>query len=275
MKTLYVPTFLGELGWELLNYVPHVNHVFAKGKGKYERVIVSVRPGRQGIYPMGTEFIETALPDAKCCGNAGYNSPKIEKARIHELKKAVSDLTIVNVKGIAALKLGVTKKRRFLAYKATAEARDRWANTKGGVVLCVRGRKHGPYKNWSPANWNNLCLYILKRGHIPILTGTLERVKIAKFPKGAINLMGQTNLEDMIAIMCNAKCAIGQSTGTLHLASLCRTPHGAWGPTRIKERYKRAWNPLKTIAAYESCGARFDCSPQRAKRLFDKLLGRL
>ena len=31
-SALYVPIFVGELGWELINYVPYVNHIWSQKK---------------------------------------------------------------------------------------------------------------------------------------------------------------------------------------------------------------------------------------------------
>jgi ADP-heptose:LPS heptosyltransferase len=54
--------------------------------------------------------------------------------------------------------------------------------------------------------------------------------------------------------MVHAKAVVGPSSGPMHLASFCGTPHVVWTTSEYrkaikgtnKERYERIWNPLKT-----------------------------
>jgi len=57
-------------------------------------------------------------------------------------------------------------------------------------------------------------------------------------------------MEDLIAIFSLCRLVVGQSTGTMHLASLCGVPHVVWGSDRIGIRYKKTWNPFHTPVIY-------------------------
>lgn len=59
-------------------------------------------------------------------------------------------------------------------------------------------------------------------------------------------------LNDLMDHMAGAQCVIGQSSGVMHLSSLCTTPHVVWGDSKtyfnemLDRRYNTTWNPFKT-----------------------------
>jgi hypothetical protein len=55
-------------------------------------------------------------------------------------------------------------------------------------------------------------------------------------------------LEIQCAALGGARCALGPSSGTLHLASLCNCPHLTWSAIdrSVAIRYQEPWNPLGT-----------------------------
>ncbi len=265
---LYVPVFPGELGWEVINYVPHINHVVHMTK--YNEVHVAVRPGRECLYPMGTHFYSVSLPTGKSMGNGGPSIPKNETVQ-HLVSRGLQ------VDEIKMPKSGMRylKKRRYLQYRASPDALLKWQSLpQNSVTMLVRGRKFGPHKNWAPDNWVALCEYLLSKNFIPIITGLVERVTFQE-PSGCVNLQGQTTLEDLLAIMQLSKFVVGQSTGPAHFASLAGVPHAIWGSRRIEERYTNSWNPHSTMVEYYVCGEQFVCSIQDVKALVDRLCNRL
>lgn len=268
-KLLYIPVYPGELGWELINYIPHVNYI--SKKSSYDEIFISCRKGREGLYPMGTKYFPIELSDKKSCGNKGPNIPAIDITRPKELE-AEYNVKIVNIKDVTKVKMHFQKKRDFIKYKASSEDLLKWSLIdSNSVVLCVRGRPHGSYKNWSDTRWIELCEHINNKGFKPVVTGSLEEVN-PKLPDYCLNLIGKTTVSDMIPILKKCKLAIGQSTGTLHLASLCGTPHAVWGTDRVKERYDKSWNPHNTLSLYHGCGNTFNIPVKHAKRLFDNMI---
>lgn len=265
---LYVPVFPGELGWEVVNYVPYVNYICAKTK--YDEVHVAVRPGRECLYPMGTHFYTVPLSTNTSMGNSGPPIPKNDT--VHQLTSRG-----LKVNEIKVPKSGMRyfKERKYLHYKASADAVRKWRNLpQNGVAVLVRGRKFGSHKNWAPDNWIVLCEYLLSKNFVPIITGLQEQITFQE-PSGCLNFQGQTTMEDLLVIMQHSKFVIGQSTGPAHFASLAGVPHAIWGSRRIEERYTKSWNPHKTIVEYHVCGEQFICSVKNAIFLVDRICKRL
>jgi ADP-heptose:LPS heptosyltransferase len=71
--------------------------------------------------------------------------------------------------------------------------------------------------------------------------------------EGTIDLRG-TPLEEQCAALGGAKVCVGPSSGPLHLASLCKTPHVTWYNRKDQKdsiaRYRDFWNPFVTPFTY-------------------------
>ncbi len=266
-KALYVPVFTGELGWEVINYVPHVNYICSQSE--YDEVHVVVRDGRECLYPMGTHFYPVSLSTRNSMGNGGVSAPRNNIA-----SQLVARGLQVDEIGIPKSGMRYIKTRKYLRYKANQNILSKWNIPENGVTMLVRGRKFGSHKNWASDNWIALCEYILSKSLVPIITGLQEQVTFQE-PAGCLNLQGQTTLEDLLTIMQRSKFAVGQSTGPAHFASLAGVPHAIWGSRRIEERYTGSWNPHKTVVEYHVCGEQFKCSIESAIALVDRICNRL
>lgn len=244
-NVLFVSVYPGELGWELINYAPHICYLVCRKK--YKQVHIMVREGRQAIYPMGTHFYPINLDSSKSMGN---NGPRVKDSGIPaELSKHFSVDEVKTPSGGCKY----IKKRKYIKYKATDAALYKWRHIpKNSVVLCIRGRRFGNHKNWENTNWSQLCQLLLKMNFTPVITGTKESV-VFDPPAGCLDLWGSTTIDDLIAVMQKSLFAIGQSTGPMHLASLSGVPHAVWGTPRIQDRYLNTWNPHKTLVEYFAC----------------------
>jgi hypothetical protein len=115
-------------------------------------------------------------------------------------------------------------------------------------VIHARGIGRGG-KDYPIDQWEKLvkCLDSNLPGDI-ISVGTLQDHHI----KGTHNGLGM-DLKNLMWTLASARCAIGQSSGVMHLASLCGTPHVVWGDSKVQfggekldQRYAATWNPLNT-----------------------------
>lgn len=267
MNALYVPCYGGELGWEIINYVPHVNYLVSKKE--YKEVHVVVREGREALYPMGTHWYPISLPSGKSMGNTGPSPPANKICQ--RLQSSFK------IEKVASPKPGMRyfKKRKFLEYAPSSEILEKWSHLPDNVAtLSVRGRGFGPHKNWKAERWLGLCDHLLGHGLVPVLSGLKETLDF-ECPAGGIDLRGETTIADLLAIFKRSKFVVGQSTGPMHLASMCCVPHAVWGSTRIKGRYLDSWNPHGTVVVYQDCGGGFDCSLKDALRLVDKLMEKI
>lgn len=63
-------------------------------------------------------------------------------------------------------------------------------------------------------------------------------------------------LQSLMNYMAGARCTVGVSSGTIHLASACNCPHLVWGDDKLyfnetlEKRYKEIWNPFNTKCEY-------------------------
>jgi len=120
-SALYVPIFVGELGWELINYVPYINYLCSENK--YNEVHVVTRPGRECIYPMGTTFYPVDLSTSTSMANNGPKAPKTNIPR--KLQKRFGT---VDVAGAPPSGIRYIKHRKFLKYESSQEALYKWRN---------------------------------------------------------------------------------------------------------------------------------------------------
>lgn len=89
-------------------------------------------------------------------------------------------------------------------------------------ILIVPGSAPSrPEKRWPAQLYANICARLVVRGCLPVLIGakgekhTLDAIHAA-VPE-ALNLCGQTSLQDLPALARNAAGAIGNDTGPMHL----------------------------------------------------------
>ncbi len=261
---LFVPFYVGELGWEIVNYIPHVNYLLKRNK--YDEVHVVLKKDHEALYPMGTHFYTAAMKRDKSMGNSGDDIPGISKEVWKDLKHR-DDIKAISVD---RPKPGMKfyKRRSFLRYKPTEECPD---IPKNSVLLCIRGRKFGHYKNWGIKNWKGLCEYIQSKDLVPVLSG-VTGMTVFDAPEGCIDLRNKTTLADMINLMHHCKFVMGGSTGTTHLAALCSVRHAVWGTRRIKERYVRSWNPFHAPLEYCSCNKDWTFSFDEGKKLAKRMI---
>lgn len=77
-------------------------------------------------------------------------------------------------------------------------------------------------KTWSAQNYHDLILKIkeIKNVDFVILGGRNDRIclDLASYDKSYLNLQGETNLRESMAIIANAKFCIGADTGFIHAA---------------------------------------------------------
>jgi len=250
-RVLFVPCFPGELGWELLNYVPHVKWLVSHGS--YHRVVVVVRKGRERLYPFATEYISSRLEeDLRVSGNIGPKT-RVRVAESNMNVRLVQDIVrkgfvcdCVDLRRFKGLR--VVAKRECIKYSAEAksviECRRRFGERY--VVVLPRLRSFGRKKNWPIERYNLLAREISKSGYVPVFVGS----GVCPSLKYGVNLVGQTTVNDVISILCGSKFAIGQSTGSVHLASLCGVRHLVWGDDRLKTRYEKDWNPFGTEVCF-------------------------
>ena len=97
------------------------------------------------------------------------------------------------------------------------------------ALIIAGGAPHRPEKRWSKEKYAALCRRLIAEGINPVLIGTgAERQEIAYISsnaEGCYNLCGKTGLFDLVEIARNARFAVGNDTGPMHMiaATGCRS----------------------------------------------------
>ncbi|WP_197651842.1 glycosyltransferase family 9 protein [Carbonactinospora thermoautotrophica] len=116
----------------------------------------------------------------------------------------------------------------------------------GGATVVHPGAST-PARRWAPERFAQVARYLAGRGHEVVLTGTTEERPLAErvaalagLPRAAV-LAGATTVEELAALVADARLVVSNDTGVAHLASAYRTPSVVlfgpvpprrWGPPR-------------------------------------------
>lgn len=94
-------------------------------------------------------------------------------------------------------------------------------------------------RNWHSNNWDELVRVLKDKGYS---VGSMGQRHAAAHIENTYDLRG-IGMGEICNYMASAKLCIGPSSGPMHLASLCATPHFVWSEVKNKHRYERHWNP--------------------------------
>lgn len=255
-KTLVVVPYVGEFGWELMNWQGRVRWVIAHGE--YERVVICARPSRRLLYarpcgeaqfvfcPVGRMDLPGRSSDDRRVDEAGRPTPPVVLRQIVETHaRGACERAAIDVRYAVFLapdyvaKLWTTTR----AHQLFVELRVQQPITTD-VVLVPRRRDLAPERNRPQSWWEELAGHLGKHG-----------LSVEVYAP---------RLGEAIHQLSRARLAAGASTGGLHLAGLCRCPHYVWGSgpeatwtylgVTNRQRYETIWNPFGTPCRYDECG---------------------
>lgn len=250
---------VSEFGWELMEYQAYVRRLV---RGAADVVVCSTA----GLEPLYADMQPTYIAHTiKCTRDAHklrqdtLENPE-ELARVQALLQA--RCKAAKKRGRRVIRLDDTKgklQRRaisdqlFVKYGNAASAPVAFK-----LVVHARDRHDtGPCggDNYSRDDWMKLLELLAAAGLVS------SRAQIASIgTKDAALALPSTvdmrgiPLQQLMDILAAAELVIGPSSGPMHLASLCGTPHFVWATSRHQpvigrgnlERYMTYWNPLKT-----------------------------
>lgn len=255
-KTLLVTPYLGEFGWELMNWQGRVRRLVVAGG--YRRVLICAPADRHALYAdLDGEFgaIFCPVERMELAGEAN------EDHRVDHTGSPISGDVLREI----AVSLAQRATRHLGLHDDEVEVlcpdyrSGIWpthpdaqqfselrvpSNLTTDVVLIPRHRRLAAERNSSIHWWDELASRLNGRGLV---------VEVYSTP-----------LSQAIVQVSRTRLAAGASTGGLHLASLCGCPHLVWGSgaevrwTRMgitnRQRYETLWNPLGTACEYDECG---------------------
>jgi len=254
---LIVGPCISEFGWELME---HQGHVRALAK-RHDHVVVCSSAGNQPLYAdLNPNYIEHNIKGDRDC----HRMRKIENpSEFERVTQQLAALTqefirkgnkVVRFQSIPAGGKAIGPRRPieqqcFIRFGKPVEQRS-------GIVIHARKRPDSfntEHHNYPEAEWVNLLKQLRASGIETITAIGTHAQAIA--PAGAVDMRG-IPLQAVMDVMAASKLVIGPSSGPMHLASLCGTPHVVWTHGRVqsalmkrnRERYEQYWNPLKTPA---------------------------
>lgn len=104
----------------------------------------------------------------------------------------------------------------------------RWRLVAGGYVALAPGAEYGEAKRWPIRHWIGLCEHLDRRGLRPVLLGSkgdrAANAAIASQISSAIDLAGQTTIEDAIDLLSACRVAVANDSGLMHIAAAVGSP---------------------------------------------------
>ncbi|MBA7699602.1 hypothetical protein ES703_108300 [subsurface metagenome] len=223
-KVAFFGPWVGEFGWELMTWQAWCR----KKSREFDKSYVCSFPDMEPLYK---DFADEFVPHDHEGRALDWDKPEnMDKAHF-EMPDGVTDQFVPPKKYIVGgefIKFGV-QDGKSPVFKYLIHAR--------GIG---RGSKDYPLDLWEK----------IVSGLPPssvASVGTLRDHHI-----GGTTDLRNVGLDDLMYHLAGATCVIGQSSGVMHLATLCCAPIVVWGDRKtyfnetLDTRYKHTWNPFKT-----------------------------
>jgi hypothetical protein len=240
-KILLAGPWIGEFGWELFCWQGYIRRL----SRSFDKTIIISRSGHEFLYKdFATEFYCFNAPAAKANMWLGETNQS-------ELNKIITNLNYT--KHIIPFNIGYVmngmttiiandafNQQDFVKYKSET------LKSNVNILVHARNKFVGSNRNWERENWQNLVNLLLPHYNVGVI-GTEE----AFYLEGTQDFRN-LSIEDLVSVISESKMVIGQSSGPLHLTSLCGVPHLVWSDNTNRERYTKHWNPFKTPVYFYS-----------------------
>lgn len=266
MKILVAGPYIGELGFEIGNWVPHL----AALRDKYDSMVIFARNGHKDLYPFADKFIgfNFGLESRHCDKNWMMKPSREELLRYNILETQVKKYVklIQKSRHEASLYPSDSKIRNKLFVEkspiilnGSEEKINKWNQILPSglrVVFVIRSYTRGASKNSNKNLLNKIVGKLKDRINVNcILVGQEELPFQCEVRNKCVDLLNKTTIDDLISIYSMSNVIVGASTGTIHLASACGIPHVTWVDwvgdlPAIKDRYYTSWNLNKTPIKY-------------------------
>jgi len=252
---------VSEFGWELMEHQAYVRRL---AKGAAAVVVCSTA----GLEPLYADMRLIYIPHTIKCARDGHKPRQATLSNSAELLRVQAAVQThcseAKKRGQRVIRLDVSNSKQkpipiseqvFIKYGNASNASATFK-----LVVHARNRNDtGPCggDNYSLDNWMQLLELLAAAGLISSRAqlASIGTKDAAMALPGTVDMRGLP-LQQLMDVLAAAELVIGPSSGPMHLASLCGTPHFVWATDRHqaiigkgnRERYMSYWNPLKTKA---------------------------
>lgn len=233
MRILTAGPWVGEFGWELFCWQASLRAL----SRDFDKTVISSRPGHEALY---ADFCDQYIPhlaDVNLCSGR-RNFTQKSTFVFNDIKPHTH---------ISAKKLGhpvefikFGKSNPGLKYDIVMHARG--IRTNASQKLSHNKMNIKASRNWELSKWNDLAERLIKEG---LTICSIGSSAAAYHVRGTASFL-DAPLSKVVDVFSSSSLAIGPSSGPMHLASLCGTPHFVWTAKCNIKRYNRLWNPLET-----------------------------
>ncbi len=231
---LFAGPWVGEFGWELMNWQGLLRSL----RSDYQRIIVCSYASSKALYQDFSDGFFSHQVRGQPNAHVAFDIINPD-----ELRRALV-LAPPGSDHLTPLRFVPESAQQFIRFGST-DSRSGSAE----ILVHARGGAWTPYRNWSLDKWTALVRNLhgkgLRVGAIGLTRSTLSLSGVEDYRDAPLR-------ETMDRLAC-ARLALGPSSGPMHLASLCGTPHLVWTDRRSygmgkssREKYERWWNPLSS-----------------------------
>lgn len=233
-RTLVAGVWIGEFGWELLSWQAYIRR---QSRNYDQTYIIGPETSRHLYSDFYTSYLPIDLGGSpNCWWNDGIPPEKLLEA---EGLLRTQDCDFISPSRLTG-PIPIAD-QEFIRFGDAGKCAGR-------IVVHARDRKHRLNASWPQEKWDELTARLNTEGFRVMAIGTK-----ALLPKGAEDARGG-DLKETVDLLASAQISIGPSSGPMHLASLCATPHLVWADSSVhplfngttQERYERTWNPFQT-----------------------------
>ncbi len=238
-KILYAGPWVGEFGWELSWWNPLIRGMSCQ----YDEVVVACRKNSVHLYEYATEIIEISTCPTTASSYLGRLLTKMP-LRWGENGDIVSPESLY-------MKYKRSNHSILIPEAICINLSPKMIPQNSVDIVC-NFRTGKDRKEYPQEMCDILVDLLIAVGYTVGCFGTSRDY----CPERALDFRNY-NLKEQCAILGSAKCAVGHSSGAMHLASFCGCPHITWHVKRswlntetLIDKYRKYWNPLKTQMHY-------------------------
>lgn len=238
--------WLGEFGWEIMRW----QGVFRALADKGHRVTMIARSGHEVFYE---DYVDAFIPASELGFTeiGATDGWRIDGAMPVLSAEVLRDRFPGHVyrQPDYCMKRGIdihSREQRFVPFgrKPSAPSQE--------VIVHARWteKANSADRNWPLEKWEEAIEQIRELGCTVTAIGSPHA---AACPSGALDARGLA-LRELVDRIAGARLVMGPSSGPMHLASICKTPHLVWTDREFwgsangtnRQRYEHSWNPFHT-----------------------------